>query len=211
KEYYTLSMLVSGNDKVQSWMGGAEKSSFFTLKRYAQMLLKRFGLDFESGVTENIKNEIYSEGISLKLHGKHLLDMGVVSKKIRDKFDIKNDTYYLELNIDAFITMLKTVKIAAKELSKFPEVKRDLALMVDENVSFAALKEVAKKTEKKLLKSISLFDVYQGDKLPAGKKSYALNFVLEDTSKTLTDGEIEHVMSNLIFQFEKNCGAVVRK
>lgn len=210
-ERFTLSMLVSGNDRVQSWMGGAEKSSFFTLKRYAQMLLRKLGLDFESGTTEGLQNEIYSDGISLKLRGKHLLDMGVVSKKIRDKFDIKNDVYYLELNIDALLNMAKTVKIAIKELSKFPEVKRDLALMVDEKIGFAALKEVAFKTDKKLLKSVSLFDVYEGDKLPKGKKSYALSFVLENTSKTLTDTEIDQVMNNLIFQFEKNCGAVVRK
>lgn len=211
KEYFTLSMLVSGNDRVQSWMGGAEKSSFFTLKHYIQTVLRRLGLDFESGVMEGIQNEIYSDGVSLKLRGKHLLDMGVVAKKLRDKFDIKNDVYYLELNIDTLLTMVKTVKIAVKELSKFPEVKRDLALMVDDKISFATLKEIAQKTEKKLLKSVSLFDVYQGDKLPQGKKSYALNFVLENTAKTLTDIEIEQVMNNLIFQFEKNCGAVVRK
>lgn len=211
REYFTLSMLVSGNDRVQSWMGSAEKSSFFTLKHYIQTVLRRFGLDFESGVMEGIQNEIYSDGVSLKLRGKHLLDMGVVAKKLRDKFDIKNDVYYLELNIDTLLTMVKTVKIAVKELSKFPEVKRDLALMVDDKISFATLKEVAQKTEKKLLKSVSLFDVYQGDKLPQGKKSYALNFVLENTAKTLTDTEIEQVMNNLIFQFEKNCGAVVRK
>lgn len=211
REYFTLSMLVSGNDRVQSWMGSAEKSSFFTLKHYIQTVLRRFGLDFESGVMEGIQNEIYSDGVSLKLRGKHLLDMGVVAKKLRDKFDIKNDVYYLELNIDTLLTMVKTVKIAVKELSKFPEVKRDLALMVDDKISFATLKEIAQKTEKKLLKSVSLFDVYQGDKLPQGKKSYALNFVLENTAKTLTDIEIEQVMNNLIFQFEKNCGAVVRK
>lgn len=211
REYFTLSMLVSGNDRVQSWMGSAEKSSFFTLKHYIQTVLRRLGLDFESGVMEGIQNEIYSDGVSLKLRGKHLLDMGVVAKKLRDKFDIKNDVYYLELNIDTLLTMVKTVKIAVKELSKFPEVKRDLALMVDDKISFATLKEVAQKTEKKLLKSVSLFDVYQGDKLPQGKKSYALNFVLENTAKTLTDTEIEQVMNNLIFQFEKNCGAVVRK
>lgn len=211
REYFTLSMLVSGNDRVQSWMGSAEKSSFFTLKHYIQTVLRRLGLDFESGVMEGIQNEIYSDGVSLKLRGKHLLDMGVVAKKLRDKFDIKNDVYYLELNIDTLLTMVKTVKIAVKELSKFPEVKRDLALMVDDKISFATLKEIAQKTEKKLLKSVSLFDVYQGDKLPQGKKSYALNFVLENTAKTLTDIEIEQVMNNLIFQFEKNCGAVVRK
>ncbi len=210
-EVTKLSMLISGDDKSQSWMGAAQKSSLFILKHYAQVLLKRFGLDMESGVLESITNEIYRDGAVLKVRKQPLLEMGIVSKSIRDKFDIKNEVYFMELNVDMFISLAKTVKVAAKELSKYPEVKRDLSLMVGGNVTFAALREVAFKTEKKLLKKVSLFDVYEGDKLPEGKKSYALSFVLEDTTATLTDKIIDKVMNNLIMQFEKQCGAEIRK
>ena len=206
-----LSMLVSGDDQFQSWMGAAKKSSVFVLKHYAQILLKRFGLDMESGALESFSNEIYREGAVLMMRKQPLLEMGVVSKKIRDRFDIKNEVYFLELNMDMFISLIKTVRVAAKELSKFPEVKRDLSLMVADNVTFAALREVAFKTEKKLLKKVSLFDVYEGDKLPEGRKSYALSFVLEDTTATLTDKVIDKVMNNLIMQFERQCGAEIRK
>ncbi len=114
------------------------------------------------------------------------------------------------MNFDLLAKSTKKVKIAVEELSKFPEVKRDLALLVDRQVTFAALREVAFAAEKKLLKSVSLFDVYEGEKLPEGKKSYALSFVLEDKSRTLDDKSIEKAMANLTRQFEQRCGAQVR-
>ncbi|MFI3321439.1 MAG: phenylalanine--tRNA ligase subunit beta [Rikenellaceae bacterium] len=211
KESYRLAMLISGDEQSQSWLSPAQKSSFFTLKRYAQMLFKRFGLDFESGTMDGLQNEIYREGCTLTLRGKKILEMGVLNKKLCSKFDIKNEVYFFELDLDLFISMASTVKVGVKELSKYPEVKRDLALLVNKEVSFAQLKTIAQKSEKKLLKSVSLFDVYEGDKLPEGKKSYALSFVLEDTTKTLTDTIIDGVMNNLIAKFEKQCGAEVRK
>ena len=124
--------------------------------------------------------------------------------------DVKQEVYYLELNFDALVKSTKKQKIAAGELSKYPEVKRDLALLVDRQTTFAQLRETAFATERKLLKSVSLFDVYEGDKLPEGKKSYALSFVLEDKSRTLDDKTIERVMTNLARQFELRCGATVR-
>ena len=114
------------------------------------------------------------------------------------------------MNLATLIDIIKHNKLSVKELSKFPEVKRDLALLVDKNVQFSTLREIAVKTEKKLLKNVSLFDVYEGNKLPEGKKSYALSFILEDTTKTLTDAVIEKTMNNLIFQFEKQVGAQIR-
>ena len=136
--------------------------------------------------------------------------MGVVSPKIRKQLDVKQEVYYLEMNFDLLVKSTKKHRIQVEELSKFPEVKRDLALLVDKSISFAALREVALATERKLLKSVSLFDVYEGDKLPEGKKSYALSFILEDKSRTLDDKTIERVMGNLQRQFEQKCGAVVR-
>ncbi|MFI3314621.1 MAG: phenylalanine--tRNA ligase subunit beta [Rikenellaceae bacterium] len=211
KESSRLALLISGDITPASWMSAAQKSSLFSLKHYAELILKRLGLDFKTGVLEPIKNEIYKEGATLVLRNKNLLEFGVLTKKLCDKFDVKGEVYFMELDVNLLLSMASTVKTSVKELSKYPEVKRDLALLVDKNVSFAQLRAVALKCEKKLLKSVSLFDVYEGDKLPEGKKSYALNFVLEDTTKTLNDAIIDKTMNNLIAQFEKQCAAQVRK
>ena len=136
--------------------------------------------------------------------------MGVVAPRIRRAFDVKQEVYYLEMNFDALVKSTRKHRIAFEELSKFPEVKRDLALLVDRQVTFAQLRAIALATERKLLKSVSLFDVYEGDKLPEGKKSYALSFILEDKTRTLDERTIERVMANLTRQFEQKCGAQVR-
>lgn len=136
--------------------------------------------------------------------------MGVVAPRIRRAFDLKQEVYYLEMNFDALVKSTRKHRIAFEELSKFPEVKRDLALLVDRQVTFAQLRAIALATERKLLKSVSLFDVYEGDKLPEGKKSYALSFILEDKTRTLDERTIERVMANLTRQFEQKCGAQVR-
>lgn len=136
--------------------------------------------------------------------------MGVVAPRIRRAFDLKQEVYYLEMNFDALVKSTRKHRIAFEELSKFPEVKRDLALLVDRQVTFAQLRAIALATERKLLKSVSLFDVYEGDKLPEGKKSYALSFILEDKTRTLDERTIGRVMANLTRQFEQKCGAQVR-
>ena len=157
-----------------------------------------------------MQNDLFAEALSVQMNGKELLSMGVVASKIRAKFDLKQEVYFLEMDFDRLLKASKKHRIAAEELSKFPEVKRDLALLVDKEVTFEKLRSIALSTEKKLLKSVSLFDVYEGDKLPAGKKSYALSFVLEDKSQTLTDKVIDKVMNNLMIQFERQAGAQVR-
>ena len=146
----------------------------------------------------------------MALNGKELLRIGSVAPNIRRRVDVKQEVYSLEMNFDALVRSTKKHRITAVELSKFPEVKRDLALLVDKSVTFSALRDVAFATERKLLRSVSLFDVYEGDKLPAGKKSYALSFVLEDKTRTLDEKTIERVMTNLVKQFEQRCGAEVR-
>lgn len=147
----------------------------------------------------------------MSLNGKEMLQIGLVSPKIRRRTDVKQDVYYLEMDFETLVKATKKQRIVAVELSKFPEVKRDLALLVEKSVSFAALREVAFATDRKLLKSVSLFDVYEGNKLPEGKKSYALSFILEDKTRTLDDKSIERVMANLTTQFEQKCGAQVRR
>lgn len=205
-----LAVFITGNSNRTSWNTKALRGDFFTLKAAAEKIVARFGVDLSAAVCEPLESDLYSEAVSFKVHGKRLFEMGVVSKKLRGSFDIKADVYYLEMNFDAMLTLTKSNKVAVKELAKYPDVRRDLAMLVDKSVSFAKLRSIAFATEKKLLKSVSLFDVYEGDKLPEGKKSYALNFVLSDASKTLTDSDIERSMSSLISQFERQVGAQIR-
>ena len=209
-EEYRLAVAVTGVSTPQSWNAKPEKASFFTLRAVAEKLLRRFGIDIYALKTEPLESDLFSEGLSLSLNGKELMQIGSVAAKIRRTTDVKQEVYYLEMNFEALAKSTKKLKIAAEELSKFPEVKRDLALLVDKQVTFAALRDAAFAAERKLLKSVSLFDVYEGDKLPEGKKSYALSFILEDKTRTLDDKTIERVMSNLTRQFEQRCGAQVR-
>ena len=194
-----------------SWNSKAEGSSFFTLRAIVERLLKRFGIDIYTLQSESIDDDLYADAIVFKQGPKEVLRMGVVSPIVRKKFDIKQEVYFAEIDFDQLIKMTKKSKVQFKELSKFPEVKRDLALLVNKSVTFSQLRSIAFATEKKLLKSVSLFDVYEGDKLPEGKKSYALSFILEDKSQTLTDKQIERTMSNLQTQLEQKAGAEIRK
>lgn len=209
-EQNRLAILVTGADHALSWNTKTQPTSFYTLKAMAEKIFSRIGLDLNSAVMESLQNDLYREAVTYKVNGKQIVEMGIISKKIRSKFDIKAEVYYLEMNFDAFLKLTKNHKVTVEELSKFPEVRRDLALLVDTQVTFSQLREIAFSVEKKLLKNVTLFDVYEGDKLPAGKKSYALNFVLEDTTKTLTDQVIDRVMANLIREFERRAGAQIR-
>ncbi|MFR9597777.1 MAG: phenylalanine--tRNA ligase subunit beta [Rikenellaceae bacterium] len=210
KENYRLAIAVTGLATSASWNQKGESSSFYTLRAIVEKVLRRFSIDIYALKAEEISSDLMSEGLSLALNGKELIKMGMVSPKTRKVFDIKQDIYYAEIDFDALVKSTRKHKITVSELSKYPEVKRDLALLVDKGVSFSSLRSVALAADKKLLKSVSLFDVYEGDKLPEGKKSYALGFVLEDKTQTLTDKTIEKVMSNIQKQLETKCGATVR-
>ena len=211
EETYRLGIAITGLASQLSWNSKAEGASFFTLRGIVERLLKRFGIDIYALQTEALQSELYADAVILRQGPKEVLRMGVVAPSLRKKFDIKQDVFFAEIDFDQLIKMTKKSKIQFKELSKFPEVKRDLALLVDKSVTFAQLRGIAFATEKKLLKSVSLFDVYEGDKLPEGKKSYALSFILEDKNQTLTDKQIERTMANLQTQLEQKAGAEVRK
>ena len=211
EESYRIGITVTGLATQLAWNSKAEGSSFFTLRAMVEKLLKRFGIDIYALQCEALDCDLYGDAIVLKQGPKEVLRMGVVSPIVRKKFDIKQEVYFAEIDFDQLIKMTKKSKVQFKELSKFPEVKRDLALLVDKGVSFAQLRSTAFASEKKLLKSVSLFDVYEGDKLPEGKKSYALSFILEDKNQTLTDKQIERTMANIQAQLEQKCKAEVRK
>ena len=207
----TLGLMVVGNESSASWNSAQKESTIYTLKCALEKVFRSFGMSLERAIYEASQCDIFSDAMSVKIKNKQVLDFGVVSKSITKKFGIKATVYYAEINFDNFMQLLKGYSLAVEPLSKYPLVKRDLAMLVDKNVSFIDIYNVAVKTEKKMLKSVSLFDVYEGDKLPEGKKSYALNFVLEDTTKTLTDNVIDKCMNNLMLQFEKQLNVQIRK
>lgn len=205
-----LAIAVTGQATHASWNSRSTPSDFYTVKALAERILQRVGVNINEGVYTKNSSDLYSEAITCTLRGKKLFEMGIVAPRIRSMLDIKGDVFFMEMNVEQLARVVATVRVSARELTKFPEVRRDLALLLDSDVTFSALREAASKAERKLLRSVTLFDVYQGDKLPVGKKSYALNFVLQDDTKTLTDKEIEQAMSNIAAALQKATGAEVR-
>ncbi len=209
-ESYRLAVAVAGNHTSQSWNSKGEATDFFRLKAVAEKILRRFGMDIYTLRSEPLSNEIFAEGLVLKAGNKELALIGTVSSKVRKTFDLKGDVYYLDIDFDTLLKYTRKHKVQVTELPKFPAVKRDLALLVDSATTYAELRAIAFQTEKKLLKDVSLFDVYTGDKLEAGKKSYALAFILQDESRTLDDKTIDNTMNKLIDAFAKKAGATIR-
>ena len=203
-----LSLVISGNTTEDNWYNGSQKSDFFYGKGIVTSILERLGIN---DLTErSVKNDIFSEGISLVKNKMPLVEFGVVRKKVLKAFDIDSETLYIDFVWDNVLSEISSEDIKMRPIPKFPKVKRDFALLIDENVGFDALKNAAFQTEKQLLKEVSLFDVYTGSKLPKGKKSYALSFTIQDERKTLTDKQIDKIMSKLEQRFAKDFGASLR-
>jgi phenylalanyl-tRNA synthetase beta chain len=202
-----LSLLVTGNTVSESWLNVARPIDFFNFKGYVQGILSRLGID--KATTKPTENDMFAEGIALTLGRETIVEFGLVKKSILKAFDIKQNVFYADFNWDAILKVVST-KIKVTDLPKTQEVRRDLALLVDNAVTFEQVYAIAKQTEKALLKNINLFDVYQGDKLPEGKKSYAVSFTLQDAEKTLTDTQIEKIMSKIQQQLETQLGATLR-
>ena len=209
-ENYRLAIAVTGAATPQSWNSKSERTSFYTLRAAVELLLRRFGLDIYALKCESLDSDLFGDAVQFYLNNKPLVQMGQVANRICKIFDLKQEVFFAEVDFDLLLKATRKHKITAQELSKYPEVKRDLALLVDKDVNFSRLRDIAFATERKLLKSVALFDVYEGDKLPEGKKSYALSFVLEDKTQTLTDKAIERTMNALQAAFEKQTGATIR-
>ncbi len=207
EEHKHLSLFLTGNRNEESWTNTQKPTDFFLFKGYIEAILSRLGV---IKTTNNpCKNDIFSEGITINSGHNTLVEFGVVKKSILKHFGIKQEVMFADFNWEAVLKALPN-KMKYKEIAKYPEVRRDLALLLDENISYENIYSVASKTEKNLLKNINLFDVYQGQNLPEGKKSYALSFTLQDDSKTLTDSQIDKIMSKLQQNFETELGASLR-
>lgn len=211
EEHQCFTLMLTGTPE-KSWRLEPAKSNYYQLKGYLELLLKRFGADIYQLWTDAAPSDIFSEGMVYKLpgSGKQLAVMGTINPALAKKFGVKQPVYAAEINWQVLFELIKRNKIAFTEMPKFPEVRRDLALLLDESVNYADLRAAAFKQAKKLLKQVGLFDVYRGDKIPEGKKQYALSFVIQDNEKTLTDQDTERVMDRLLACFQKDFGAQLR-
>jgi len=201
------SLLFSGLESI-AYNINRKNSDFFYLKGVIISLLERLSLS--NVKTTPTKLDVFSEGISLGLGKTKLVDFGVIKRSILKEFGIKQEVLFADFNWGAILKLVGNKKVRVTDLPKFPSVKRDLALLLDTKTAFKDIYNLAYQSEKKLLKSVDLFDVYQGDKLPEGKKSYAVSFLLQDESKTLADKQIDKIMQKLQHSFEKNLDAVLR-
>ena len=202
-----LTMFVTGNRNQESWTNEQKSSNFFLFKGYLSGVLTRLGIQKTQNLP--VTSDVFSEGIAIGFGNDILVEYGVVKKQILKHFDIKQEVLFADFNW-ALILKLLSNKIKFTEIPKYPEVRRDLSLLLDENVSFDTIYNIARQTEKSLLKDISLFDVYQGKNLPEGKKSYAVSFTIQDNTKTLTDVQIDKIMSKLQKNFETELSASLR-
>jgi len=203
-----LTIFISGARTKDTWTNPSQNSDFFYLKGIIRSILERIGVS--NLKTSPIKTDVFSEGIIFSLGKKKLVEFGVVSKQIRKEFGIKQEVLFADFDWSTILLISGNKKIKVSNLTKFPSVKRDLALLLDEKVTFKEIYDLAFQSERNLLKDVDLFDVYQGDKLPEGKKSYAVSFVLQDQNKTLEDRQIDKIMQKLQQSFEKNLEAVLR-
>jgi phenylalanyl-tRNA synthetase beta chain len=207
EELKHLTLFLTGNKSAESWTNPQRASDFFMFKGYVEAVLARFGL--EKAQSQPSTSDVFAEGIALFLGPEKIVDFGTVKKSIAKAFDIKQEVFYADFNWNAILKLVGG-KIKFAEIPKYPEVRRDLALLVDQSVQFESIYKIARQTEKSLLKKIDLFDVYEGKNLPEGKKSYAIGFTIQDPTKTLTDVQIDKIMLKLQHNFETELNAVLR-
>ena len=206
-----LGIWTTGKRVEGSWAHADEKTSFYELKAYVLNIFTRLGVNPGIVVTETSDNNIFGKALALKARsGKVLCEMGTVCHKLLKKMDIDQEVFFADINWDNVMRAIKKNEVLYHDISKFPSVSRDLALLIDKSVEFEQIEQIAHQTEKKLLKSVELFDVYEGKNLPEGKKSYAVNFILQDETKTLNDKQIEAIMTKLINNLKQKLGAELR-
>ena len=212
EEHTNFMLMITGTPE-KSWRLEPAAGNYFQLKGYVELLLARYGAELSQLRTDAAPSDIYSEGMVYRIQGgssMQLAVLGTVNPALAKSFGIKQPVFAAEISWPALFELVRRDKVAFKELPKFPEVRRDLALLLDESVKYADLRAAAFKQAKKLLKQVRLFDVYRGDKIPEGKKQYALSFVIQDTERTLTDQDTERVMDRLLTTFQNEFGAQLR-
>ncbi len=208
QEKNKLVLYLTGNAAGETWQQKSEKAAFHDLAGAVQQVLAALG--FGGAASQPVQHAYLAGGLTLLVHNQPVAQLGAVAASVLKRLDVTQPVWYAELDWDVLSKKYKPT-LVARELSKFPEVRRDLSLVVDSAVTFDQLQQIARRTEKKLLQSINVFDVYAGDNLGAGKKSYSVSFTLQDYGQTLSEQAIDQVMQKLIQQFEKQAGALIRK
>ena len=212
EEHRNYALFLTGTPD-KAWRNPAQRSSFFALKGYVEALMARYRVDVNSLTVGAAPADLFAEGMTWSLPGREpqlLCTLGTVNPVLAKRFGVKQPVFAAEINWEVFFALVKRDKFSFKELPRFPEVRRDLALLLDEAVAYGDVRKCAVRAGKKLIKSVSLFDVYRGEKIPAGKKQYALNFVLQDLEHTLTDAEVEKTMERVLTALQTECGAILR-
>lgn len=208
-ETQRFAIFITGADKGEQWNQKAKPVSFYNLKAIVDGIIAK--LNITDITVEDATCKKLAFGLQYKRNNKQLVKFGAVAKDALKKVDIDKEVFCADFNFDLILALVRKNKIVYEDVSKFPSVRRDLSMLVDKPVTFGQLKQIAQKTERKLLQDVNVFDVYEGDKLPAGKKSYALSFILQDSEKTLTDKAIDSIMQKMIYNLEKEAGAEIRK
>jgi len=203
-----ISLFITGRKTKESWNADNDQVDFYTVKGIVNAVFERLGIS--NIKLQELNSEVFSFGLTYTLNKKTIVEFGAVAKSVLKLMDIKQEVYYAEFNWDVILEAIKKTNVIYSELPKFPEVRRDLALLIDKFVKFEQLEQLAYQSEKTLLKHVNLFDIYEGDKLPEGKKSYALSFILQDVNATLTDAQIEKIMTKLMNTYQEKAGAEIR-
>ncbi|MBX2947503.1 MAG: phenylalanine--tRNA ligase subunit beta [Cyclobacteriaceae bacterium] len=206
-EQERLALYISGNTETENWQHKTASVSFYDMAQFVYQLIQKVGVAVKQ---QQVADPLFDYAVQLTLNNKPLGKFGKVKAALQKDFGIKQDIFYGELDTNLLFTS-SNPKLVVKEVAKYPEVRRDLSLVLDRNVSFEEVQKLVQATEKRLIREIITFDVYEGDKIPEGKKAYALGFTLQDEAKTLTDEEIDSTMQRLITAFEQTLGAVIRK
>ncbi|MEG1497944.1 MAG: phenylalanine--tRNA ligase subunit beta [Bacteroidales bacterium] len=210
KEEMHLSMFLSGCQEEETWQYTQQKSDFYFLKKQVEIVSRKLRLDSSKYQTKEVEGEEFQYGLQYEINEKPIVRFGKIKPSICKYFDVKQDVFYADFHWDTLLKYRSHKKIEYMEIAKYPSVRRDLALLLDPNITFLQIKEISKKSEKTLLKEINLFDVYEGNKIPAGKKSYAVSFVFQDINKTLTDNQVEKIMEKIQLNLNREIGAVLR-
>ncbi len=211
KEEDHLAIFISGNTQKESWIGEVKTTDFFYLKSFVENILRRLGVNMKNLKKASVQNDVFADGLVYNFKKRMLVEFGSVSKKILKGMEIKQAVYYANFNWDLLIELIKFNKIQFVPTPKFPAVRRDLALVLDKSVSYQQVEEIAWKYGGKLLKEVNLFDIYDGEKIEAGKKSYSISFMLQNPEKTLKDKEIDKLMRKLMSAYERELNALIRK
>jgi phenylalanyl-tRNA synthetase beta chain len=209
-ERTSLDLFITGKTGRENWNHKTNPTDFFHIKSATEMVLSRLGIDASSLMNGESTKKYFAESITYTQNNRVAAETGRISKSYLAKFDIGQDVYYSHIDWDYILKMIRKNVISYCELPKYPSVRRDLAMLLDKDIKFRQIKEIAFKTERNVLQEVGLFDVYESDTLGTNKKSYAVSFILRDNLKTMTDKNIEKVINNLIRAFETELGAKIR-